>query len=164
MEESGDYVDRTLTGVQELWTGLQSLAGCHSYREVCMLAGGRIVQAQLKARSADSVDNVRAMINSFEPAPLGPLPAYRLVTRSPRNRDWAELKSAIDRLPSYAGAAPSAAMMDRCLPALRARLQMEIESRRSSNSSQPTSRKAKSVRTSSDANLPVTATRRVKPS
>jgi len=149
-----DYVDQTLVGVDELWSGLQSLAGCRSYREVCMLSGGRIIQAQLKK---GSVDAVRAAINIFEPAPLGPLPAYKLVSGVPGNRNWAELKSAIDKLPSYAASAPSAAMAERCLPALRPRLQMEIESRRSSGSSQL---KAKTARTSSEAERPA---RRLKP-
>ena len=137
-----DYVDRTLVGVDELWSGLQSLAACHSYREVSMIAGARIIQS-LRTGSKDAV---RAAISTFEPAPLAPLPPYKQPQQQSRN--WGELRAAIDRLPSYAGAAPTASMADRCLPSLRARVQMEIESRKSS-SSQPT----KSVRASSDTRM-----------
>ena len=138
-EMDDDYVDRTLIGVDELWSGLQSLAACKSYREVSMLAGARIIQS-LRTGSKDAV---RAAISTFEPAPLAALPPYRQVNQATRN--WGDLRAAIDRLPSYSGAAPTAAMADRCLPSLRARVQMEIESRKSS-SSQP----QKSVRASSD--------------
>ena len=141
-----DYVDRTLEGVDELWSGLKALAACKDYRDVCMMAGARIIQS-LKTGSSDTV---RAAINTFESSPLGPLPPYKILPHN-RAKNWDDVKAAIARLPSYEGAAPSSAMLERCLPSLRGRVSMEVESKRSANSSQPRvgskSSKAQSERT-----------------
>ena len=125
-----DYIDKTLTSTAQIWASLASLAACRNYREIGMLAGGRIVQS-LKLGHPDAV---RAAIGRFESSPLTPtLPVYSPGAEF-SYRGWDFVKQKMESLPDYDTAAPTEFMAENCLPVFKERKNLEIAERRSAAS------------------------------